>query len=203
MTQLLYYGDLIRIGSHICSIRGIDHSYAPSSHSLCGNLIIYRQDLISMPIHPSIKWLEEYQVNRNIERDTSEYTDKAIDLEKNSDPLSAFQAFKYSKPNVLHKNPITVTVSAPDNVYDSFCLFPEKRFFFLNPQLNITKVAIHTNLFTDFYALIGTGSLEAGWYTTIMKLPFIFCIWLGFLFGAIGGATRLKRVLQKYKLNWL
>ena len=198
MTQLLYYGDLIRIGSHICSIRGIDHSYAPSSHSLCGNLIIYKQDLISMPTHPSIKWLEEYQAQRaNGKRNT--LADKGIDLQKNSDPLAAFQAFKYSKANVLHKS----RVSAPDNVYDCFCLFPEKRFFYLNPQLNITKVAIHTNLFTDFYALIGTGSLEAGWYTTIMKLPFIFCIWLGFLFGAIGGILGFKRVLQKYKLNWL
>jgi hypothetical protein len=85
----------------------------------------------------------------------------------------------------------------------SLCMFPEKRFFFSNQELTTSKVAIHTNLFTDYYGLIGTGSFESGWFTTIMKLPFIFCIWLGFLLATIGGALALKRQLQKSKLIWV
>ena len=81
--------------------------------------------------------------------------------------------------------------------------FPEKRFYFSNQELITTKVAIHSNLFTDIYSLIGTGSFETGWFTTIMRLPFIFCIWLGFLFGVIGGFLSLKKQLQKSKINWL
>jgi cytochrome c biogenesis factor len=71
------------------------------------------------------------------------------------------------------------------------------------PSQSSTKVAIQSNLFSDFYALIGTGSLETGWFTTIMKLPFIFCIWLGFTAGAAGGLISLKKQLQKYKLYWI
>nr|WIA66405.1 cytochrome c biogenesis factor C [Apopellia endiviifolia] len=64
-------------------------------------------------------------------------------------------------------------------------MFPEKRFYFSNQS--ITKVAIDTNLFTDLYALIGTGSFETGWYTTVIKLPFIFRIWIGFIMASLGG----------------
>jgi hypothetical protein len=41
-------------------------------------------------------------------------------------------------------------------------VFPEKRFSLSNQETSIIKVAIHTNLFTDLYALIGTGSFEIG-----------------------------------------
>jgi len=87
---------------------------------------------------------------------------------------------------------------------------PKKRFYYLNDAVQggsnagslASKVSIQSNLFTDFYSLIGTGSFETGWFTTIMKLPFIFCIWLGFLFGVIGGVLSLKKQLQKPTLYW-
>ncbi|KAH9548939.1 hypothetical protein CY35_11G113300, partial [Sphagnum magellanicum] len=41
-------------------------------------------------------------------------------------------------------------------------VFPEKRFSLSNQETSITKVAIHTNLFTDLYALIGIESFEIG-----------------------------------------
>jgi len=143
-TQLMHYGSLIRIGSEYCCLRSIDHAYAPTYHSICGNLLVTKPaDLASFASQPSEPFL------RNL------------------------------------------------------CMFPEKRFFYSNQELTTTKVAIHTNIFTDFYGLIGTGSLETGWYTTIMKLPFIFCIWLGFLLGTVGGVLALKKRLQKSKLKWV
>nr|YP_006073032.1 heme lyase [Nitella hyalina]AEH42846.1 heme lyase [Nitella hyalina] len=95
-----------------------------------------------------------------------------------------------------------ITFSDLTRSVDSFVMFPEKRFCFSNPETSTTKVAIHTNFFTDLYALIGTGSFETGWYTTIMKLPFIFCIWIGFVLASFGGFRSLIRQLSKQKLNW-
>ena len=64
-------------------------------------------------------------------------------------------------------------------------------------------MAIHTNLFTDLYASIGTGSSRTGgWYTTIIKLPFIFFIRIGFMLASLGGSRSLLRQLQKDKLRW-
>jgi cytochrome c biogenesis factor len=77
-------------------------------------------------------------------------------------------------------------------------MFPEKRYF--RERTHTTEVAIHTNPFTDLYASIGTGSSRTGgWYTTIMKLPFIF---LGFMLASFGGSRSLLRQLQKDKLRW-
>lgn len=81
-------------------------------------------------------------------------------------------------------------------------VFPEKRFSFSNQETSTTKVAIHSNLFTDLYALIGTGSFETGWYITIMKLPFIFCIWIGFILASLGGLRSFLRQLALYRLDW-
>lgn len=83
-------------------------------------------------------------------------------------------------------------------------MFPDNRYFFsIQETTSTTKVTINTNLFTDLYALIGTGSFETGgWYTTMMKLPFIFCIWIGFLLASLGGLRSLLRQLQKDKLHW-
>jgi cytochrome c biogenesis factor len=66
-------------------------------------------------------------------------------------------------------------------------VFPEKIFSLSNQKMSTTKVAIHTNLFTNLYSLIGTGSFEIGWYITIIKLPFIFYIWIGFILASLGG----------------
>nr|UOL65280.1 cytochrome c biogenesis factor C [Menodora integrifolia] len=80
-------------------------------------------------------------------------------------------------------------------------MFPEKRYF--RERTSTTEVAIHTNLFTDLYASIGTGSSRTGgWYTTIMKLPFIFFIRIGFMLASLGGSRSLLRQLQKDKLRW-
>nr|WNR49261.1 cytochrome c biogenesis FC [Acorus tatarinowii] len=83
-------------------------------------------------------------------------------------------------------------------------MFPEKRYFdAIHERTSTTEVAIHTNPFTDLYALIGTGSsTTGGWYTTIMKLPFIFCIWIGFLLASAGGSRSLSRQLHKDLLHW-
>lgn len=142
ITQRLHCGSRIRLGPQISCLRSIDHAYAPTYHSICGNLVVYQQG-------------------------------------------------KYGLPNTDNKVNQT-----------NLCMFPEKRFFFSNQELTTTKVAIHTNMLTDYYGLIGTGSLETGWYTTIMKLPFIFCIWLGFSLATIGGVLGLKRQLERSKLKW-
>jgi cytochrome c biogenesis factor len=81
-------------------------------------------------------------------------------------------------------------------------MFPEKRFYYSSQNIVASKVSIHSNLFTDFYSVIGTGSIDTGWFTTIMKLPFIFCIWLGFTLGVIGSMLRLIKLLKKPKLLW-
>jgi len=81
-------------------------------------------------------------------------------------------------------------------------MFPEKRFSLSNQETSTTKVAIHTNLFTDPYALIGTGSFEIGWYITIIKLPFIFCIWIGFILASLGGLRSFLHQLAFYRLDW-
>ncbi|MCL7039280.1 hypothetical protein MKW94_010425 [Papaver nudicaule] len=83
-------------------------------------------------------------------------------------------------------------------------MFPEKRYFFsIRETTSTTEVAIHTNLFTDLYASIGTGSSRTGgWYTTLMKLPFIFCIRIGFLLASSGGSRSLRILLKKEKLHW-
>lgn len=80
-------------------------------------------------------------------------------------------------------------------------MFPEKRYF--RERTSTTEVTIRTNLFTDLYALIGTGSSRtSGWYTTIMKLPFLFFIRIGFMLASLGGSRSLLRQLQKDKLRW-
>ena len=80
-------------------------------------------------------------------------------------------------------------------------IFPEKRFYF-GSGVN-TKVAIHTNWISDLYLLIGTGSHESGWFVTIMELPFILCIWFGFLFLICAGFVQIAHQLQLHKLRWI
>lgn len=84
-----------------------------------------------------------------------------------------------------------------------FSMFPEKRYF--RETTTTIEVAIHTNGFTNLYALIGTGSLfSGGWSNTIMKLPFLFFIRKGFMLASVGGSHSLLRKLQKKKdkLRW-
>ncbi len=81
-------------------------------------------------------------------------------------------------------------------------MFPEKKFSLSNQEMSTTKVVIHTNLFIYLYALIGTGSFEIGWYITIIKLPFIFYIWIGFIMVSLGGLRSFLHQLAFYRLDW-
>jgi len=177
-TEQLHSGPSgIRLGSQICCLRSIDHSFAPTYHSICANLLVHQQ------VHIDGSWL-----------------------------LRGPSPFAHNLKQVLGLVRPDQRRGVEASAY-AVCMFPEKRFYYSNqaPQggpnaggsFTTTKVAIHSNLFTDFYSLIGTGSFETGWFTTIMKLPFIFCIWLGFIFGVIGGFFSLKKQLQKSKLYWL
>jgi hypothetical protein len=59
-----------------------------------------------------------------------------------------------------------MTKNCGKNKHNSFLLwltmFIEKIFSLSNQKTITTKVAMHTNLFIDLYALIGTRSLEIG-----------------------------------------
>lgn len=81
------------------------------------------------------------------------------------------------------------------------CMFPEKRFGLAN-QFSTTKVAIHTNLLTDIYGVLGAGSAENGWSTSIIQLPFMFCIWIGFVFAALGAVYSISHQLHRTPLKW-
>jgi hypothetical protein len=35
-----------------------------------------------------------------------------------------------------------------------------------------------------------------------MKLPFIFCIWIGFILASLGGLRSFLRQLALYRLDW-
>ncbi|CAM6031875.1 unnamed protein product [Sphagnum compactum] len=111
-----------------------------------------------------------------------------------------------SRPALLQSRPTEGAKLSTDVLeHHSFshwlAMFPEKRFYFSSQETSTTKVAIHTNLFTDLYALIGTGSFETGWYTTVIKLPFIFCIRIGFIMASLGGSLSLFRKLTFYRLD--
>ena len=83
-----------------------------------------------------------------------------------------------------------------------FLIFPEKRFYYLQADSSTTKVAVQTNGLSDVYALIGTGNFETGWYTTVMKLPFITCIWIGFFVSSLGGFLSFCKQLRMPWLFW-
>ncbi|RZC91686.1 hypothetical protein C5167_027752 [Papaver somniferum] len=50
--------------------------------------------------------------------------------------------------------------------------------------------------------MIYKPSRTGSWYTTLMKLPFIFCIRIGFLLASSGGSRSLRILLKKEKLHW-
>jgi hypothetical protein len=198
LVQIMRFGQQVQLDNSICSLRSIDQNYGPTYHSICGNIIIQPQttqfqhvtsDTFFLGLNDWFRFFVPYGKNPS----------KALCLTE--------QIYSSSE----HKN----TFSSDTNsclelqlhtggffLEPHICMFPEKRFFFSNPTLSATKVAIYTNLFTDFYALIGTGSAETGWYTTIMQLPFIFCIWIGFLVAASGGLYSLRLLMKTSHLKW-
>nr|YP_003587254.1 cytochrome c biogenesis FC [Citrullus lanatus]ACV96627.1 cytochrome c biogenesis FC [Citrullus lanatus] len=174
-TQRLPLGSELHMGKERCCLRGLDHLHGPTFHSICGNFMIYKPSLTN---------------DRLIfEHDKSLRADQL--------PINFPASYENGKlEHFLHQ---WMTNREHNNFW--LTMFPEKRYF--RETTSTTEVAIHTNLFTDLYALIGTGSSRTGgWYTTIMKLPFIFFIRIGFLLASLGGSRSLLRQLQKDKLRW-
>nr|YP_010734213.1 cytochrome c biogenesis FC [Pedicularis kansuensis]WEG94017.1 cytochrome c biogenesis FC [Pedicularis kansuensis] len=174
-TQRLPLGSELHMGKERCCLRGLDHLHGPTFHSICGNLMIYKPSLTN---------------DRLIfEHDESLRADLL--------PIHFPTSYENGKlEHFLHR-------WMKNREHNNFWLtmFPEKRYF--RERTSTTEVAIHTNLFTDLYALIGTGSSRTGgWYTTIVKLPFIFFIRIGFMLASLGGSRSLLRQLQKELLPW-
>ncbi|CAK7324397.1 unnamed protein product [Dovyalis caffra] len=44
-TQRLPLGSELHMGKERCCLRGLDHLHGPTSHSICGNLMIYKPSL--------------------------------------------------------------------------------------------------------------------------------------------------------------
>lgn len=174
-TQQLPLGSELHMGRERCCLRGLDHLHGPTFHSICGNLIIYK---------PSPRFIFEH--DESLRADLS--------------PINFPASYENGKlEHCLHR-----WMKNHEHKNFWFTMFPERRYFFsIRETRSTTEVAIHTNLFTDLYALIGTGSSRTGgWYTTIMKLPFIFSIWIGFMLASLGGSRSLLRQLKKDKLYW-
>ena len=163
------------MGKERCCLRGLDHLHGPTFHSICGNLMIYT---------PSLTY-----DRLRFEHDESLRADLL--------PINFPASYENGKlEHFLHR---WMKNREHKNLW--LTMFPEKRYF--RETTNTTEVAIHTNPFTDLYAPIGTSSSRTGgWYTTIMKLPFIFFIRIGFMLASLGGSRSLLRQLQKDKLPW-
>nr|WFQ81703.1 cytochrome c maturation protein CcmFc [Coptis chinensis]WFQ81719.1 cytochrome c maturation protein CcmFc [Coptis omeiensis] len=177
-TQRLPLGSELHMGKERCCLRGIDHLHGPTSHSICGNLMIYKPSLTNDRLM--------------FEHDES--------LRAALLPINFPASYENGKlEHFLHR---WMKNSEHNNFL--FTMFPEKRYFFsIRETTSTTEVAIHTNPLTDLYAPIGTGSSRTGgWYTTIMKLPFLFSIRIGFLLASSGGSLSLLRQLKKDKLHW-
>jgi hypothetical protein len=177
-TQRLPLGPELHMGKERCCLRGLDHLHGPTSHSICGNFLIYK------PSPTSERFMFEHDES----------------LRADLLPINFPASYENGKlEDFLHR-----WMKNHEHKNFWFSMFPERRYFFsIRETRSTTEVAIHTNLFTDLYALIGTGSSRTGgWYTTIMKLPFIFSIWIGFLLASLGGSRSLLRQLQKDKLHW-
>jgi cytochrome c biogenesis factor len=209
LTQILRFGSQISLGTQICCLRGIDQNYGPTFHSICGNLVVYQQAstqtvyMGSRAPNTVGEWLLSFFEGKDAYRRGGQearlshwLVNDGVFYHRHEVP----KGLRYETMDITRHWEFTQSLNTFQRV---LCLFPEKRFFFSNSELSTTKVAIHTNLFTDLYCLIGAGSAETGWYTTIMRLPFIFCIWIGFLLAAIGGISSLSYQVQKVKLKWI
>nr|BDG69790.1 cytochrome c biogenesis FC [Cephalotaxus harringtonia var. wilsoniana] len=183
-THRLPLGSELHMGKERCCLRGLDSLHGPTFHSICGNLMIYK---------PNMYWgggsLSRLHMNGHDES-----------LRAIIDMLQLYRVgpdhfMRSWWPHIYREN----------RGHKSFWLtmFPEKRYFLsIRETTSTTKAAIHTNPLTDPYAPIGTGGFETGgWYTTMMKPPFILRIRIGFLLAPPGGLRSLLRQLQKDKLH--
>nr|QIA60389.1 cytochrome c biogenesis factor C [Heteroscyphus zollingeri] len=190
----------LHIGKVRSTLRGIDQLHGPTFHSICGNLIIYKPSLTN-PL------MFEHDESRPAPLH-SRPTEGAKLSTDGSPPTGegnfGFGPPKGRRPEMAHTSLRNkgFTVLEHNSFSHWLTMFPEKRFYFSNQETSTTKVAIHTNLFTDLYASIGTGSFETGWYTTVIKLPFIFRIWIGFIMASLGGSLSPFRKLTFYRLDW-
>lgn len=199
-------GSELHLGELRSTLRGIDQLHGPTFHSICGNLIIYKPFLKT----PLMFEHDESRLARlqspptegaKLSTDGINFrfllTEEGHFFGPKGRPEEMAGRFTHTS---LRKKGFPVL---EHNSFSHWLtMFPEKRFYFSNQETSTTKVAIHTNLFTDLYALIGTGSFETGWYTTVIKLPFIFCIWIGFIMASVGGSFSFFRNLTFYKLYW-
>ncbi|KAG6621717.1 hypothetical protein I3842_Q013100 [Carya illinoinensis] len=174
-TQRLPLGSELHMGKERCCLRGLDHLHGPTFHSICGNFMIDKPSLTNDRLM--------------FEHDESLRADLL--------PINFPASYENGKlEHFLHR-------WMKNREHNNFWLtmFPEKRYF--RETTSTTEVAIHTNPFTDLYASIGTGSsITGGWYTTIIKLPFLFIFRIGFMLASSGGSRSLLRQLQKDKLRW-
>nr|UYG19703.1 cytochrome c biogenesis Fc [Pulsatilla chinensis var. kissii] len=182
-TQRLPLGSELHMGKERCCLRGIDHLHGPTSHSICGNFMIYKPSLTNDRLM--------FEHDESLRADLLPINFPASYENGKLEHFLRLLLCNYGMKNREHNKLL-------------FTMFPEKRYFFsIRETTSTTEVAIHTNLLTDLYAPIGTGSSRTGgWYTTIMKLPFIFCIRIGFLLASSGGSLSLLRQLKKDKLHW-
>lgn len=171
-TQRLPLGPELHMGKERCCLRGLDHLHGPTFHSICGNFLI------------SKRFMFEH--------------DESLRADLLPIPINFPASDENGKlEHFLHR-------WMKNNEHQNWTMFPEKRYFVsIRETTSTTEVAIHTNLFTDLYAPIGTGSSRTGgWYTTIMKLPFVLSIRIGLMLASSGGSRSLLRQLKKDKLHW-
>uniref|UniRef100_UPI0030FE5868 cytochrome c biogenesis factor C n=1 Tax=Cyathodium cavernarum TaxID=351593 RepID=UPI0030FE5868 len=196
----------LHIGKVRSTLRGIDQLHGPTFHSICGNLIIYKPFLKKpfMFEHDGARpALLQSQPTGGAKRSTN---GRGVSSRPTGEGnffgpkgRRPFLAFLHTSLPSQKKG---FTVLKHNSFSHWLTMFPEKRFYFSNQETSTTKVAIHSNLFTDLYALIGTGSFETGWYTTVIKLPFIFRIRIGFIMASLGGLLSPFRKLTFDRLDW-
>uniref|UniRef100_A0A5C7GPH4 Uncharacterized protein n=1 Tax=Acer yangbiense TaxID=1000413 RepID=A0A5C7GPH4_9ROSI len=133
-TQRLPLGSELHMGKERCCLRGLDHLHGPTFHSICGNLMIYKPSLTNDRLM--------------FEHDESLRADLLL--------INFPASYENGKlEHFLHR-------WMKNREHNNFWLtmFPEKRYF--QETTSTTEVAIHTNLFTDLYASIGTSSSRTG-----------------------------------------
>nr|YP_009526541.1 cytochrome c biogenesis FC [Ammopiptanthus mongolicus]AXV54300.1 cytochrome c biogenesis FC [Ammopiptanthus mongolicus] len=133
-TQRLPLGSELHMGKERCCFRGLDHLHGPTSHSIFGNLMIYKPPLTNDRLM--------------FEHDESLRADLL--------PINFPASYENGKlEHFLHR---WMKNREHNNLW--LTMFPEKRYF--RETTSTTEVAIHTNPFTDRYASIGTGSSRTG-----------------------------------------
>nr|AVT43937.1 cytochrome c biogenesis FC [Phoenix dactylifera] len=177
-TQRLPLGPELHMGKERCCLRGLDHLHGPTSHSICGNLMIYK----SSPTSDRFMF----------EHDESLRADLL--------PINFPPSYENGKlEHFLHR-----WMKNHEHKNFWFTMFPEKRYFFsIRERTSTTEVAIHTNPFTDLICSDWNWKFQ-NWRLVYHhnEIAFYFSIRIGFLLASSGGSRSLLRQLQKDKLHW-